>query len=312
MSLDKIEESLGNIVALKEYPTVLRERNEFAEVVDRQKGQLGERDRVIEEQGKKITECQEDAADLRATHEKLKTSFERSEADNDKLAIRVRELESQMASAEGKTLPEIERIMLAREEAAIERRANKVYEQRKMQWNTSEKPKEVATEAIKQLQIITDELRKAPPHSFPKELADSGAPTMVEEVIEREVKRRVNAEFWKKVDGESEKKAKVKLQQLKKEEWPKFMREQVDPRAAEITSLVRTNFGAFITREFSKQCDRCSTVVSFALTSEGVERLIRFGSISVQCSNENCRDWFGRHSIEIRLFELIEACLTQE
>ena len=138
MSLDRIEESMRNIEALKDYPRLLRERNESMDAIAKQGKQLEDQHKVIEDQAKvieqqsrKIEDSQKETKELRGAHEQLKISYETSEANKDKLTIRVNELESQRTSAEGKTLPEIETIMLEREKAAIETRANELYEQHK-------------------------------------------------------------------------------------------------------------------------------------------------------------------------------------
>ncbi|MEM0172600.1 MAG: hypothetical protein QXM60_06320 [Thermoplasmatales archaeon] len=80
----------------------------------------------------------------------------------------------------------------------------------KLEWEKSEKPKEVLNEAIKWLNHVVEQLSKPGPRVFLKEVADAGLPEKVEQIIGSEVRRRLNAEFARRVEEESNRKALTK------------------------------------------------------------------------------------------------------
>jgi len=124
------------------------------------------------------------------------------------------------------------------------------------------------------------------------------------------VRKRVNAEFLRRVEEESERKANEKLEKLKSTEWLRWYKVVVEPRILQLESQIRYNTIKTLEGPWIITCDKCGTKFQVVLTTEGVEELLREGSLTIECQNPNCTDSIlfssSRHKIKVTLKELIE------
>jgi len=118
-----------------------------------------------------------------------------------------------------------------------------------------------------------------------------------------------------------------KLERLKSMEWPAWFsswyKERVEPQINRLESEIRQNAIKTLRGPWNlnKRCDRCGTPLlsPVTLTDQGIEMLLRSGSVSVECQNPNCLDYIlypifpaGRHRVSITLRELIRGWLQAQ
>ncbi len=65
---------------------------------------------------------------------------------------------------------------------------------------------------------------------FHEEIIDAGVPNGIMKILDTEVNRRMDSEFLKRVEKESDKKAQIQLKNLKSVEWPNFAATRILPR----------------------------------------------------------------------------------
>jgi rubrerythrin len=243
---------------------------------------------------------------VRIRDEKIK----KLEEELNNLVSRVRELEEIKTLTEGRTLKEAEELLLKAKEGEVKRLAKELFNQWKSEWERRDKPKEVLNEAIKQLKHIIEQLSKPGPRTFTKEAVDFGLPEKVEEILNLEVSKRINTEFLRRVEEESERKANEKLEKLKSTEWLRWYKVVVEPRILQLESQIRYNAIKTLEGPWIITCDKCGTKFQVVLPTEGVEELLRGGSLMIECQNPNCIDsmlfFSSRHKIKVTLKELIE------
>lgn len=85
----------------------------------------------------------------------------------------------------------------------------------------------------------------------------------------------------------------------------------VGPRAARLEAEIRSNVLELIKRAWSISCDNCGTELELSLTAAGMESLLRLGFMMVECGNQTCKDWRGRHKIKVSLQDLLQSVLTR-
>jgi len=112
------------------------------------------------------------------------------------LKSRVKELEDLKAICDGKTLREAEEIFLRSMRSRIDAEARELSKNIIARWEVEEKPRIVFEEAVKVLRDILDIVVSG--GEAPKNLAD--LVLRVRELIESEVKRRMDQEFYRRVE----------------------------------------------------------------------------------------------------------------
>jgi len=321
MSLEKIDEYIRELEAIKNYDKVKAERDSLlAKVKELEASLSSEREKVeelhqiiksLEEQVRmKSGEIESLKSELAAKDERIKSL----EEDLNNLSSRLKELEEFRAIVEGKTLGEAREAFMKAMEDEIEKRARELFSKFKSEWEGRDKPREVSSEAIILLRRIIEQLGKPEPCSLPEGVKESGLPEKIEEILSSEVKRRIDAEFLRRVEEESSRKAIEKLEKLKSVEWPNWYKVNIEPRILQLESQIRSNIMGLLKGEWIVKCDKCGTQFRITLTAEGLETLLRRGSILVECPNTKCIDFHPfmrfisfRHKIELTLRRLIEA-----
>ncbi len=317
MSFEKIDEYTKELKAIKHYDELEKQRDEALSRIDElleankklkmtQEKLSGENVVLQKSLGEKETEVE----GLRQTSGVKDKKAQSIKLEADGLRVRVQELEDLKVTAEGKTLSEAEKAFLEAAEDEVRRRANETFNSNKDRWEKSEKPEEVSDQALKWLQHIIENLRKPAPRPFLKEVADVGLPERVEENIQAEVNRRLNTEFERRVEDESSKKALVKLEKMKKEEWSSWFRLNVEPSAEALKSTILTNALRLLKGPWTITCDKCGTVGSKELTPREIQDLLLNMPVTVECINPKCMDWLVRHRLLVNLGQLISYRIT--
>ena len=223
--------------------------------------------------------------------------------ENKDLKNRLREFEKLKVISEGKSLVEAQKDFLQTMDKEIIRRTNKRFNSMKNRWETDKKPKEVTKKAIHWLEHILENLRRPGPKLILKELADVGLPEKVEEIINYEVGIRLDAEFMKRVEDESNKIASKKLEERVKIEWPIWLKSKVEPRAKELEEKLMKNSLSLLAGPWDLSCDKCGNQEPIQLTDQEIWRLLRNRFLNLNCLQ--CTNW-----IKVGIESLINQRIT--
>lgn len=218
-------------------------------------------------------------------------------------------LENLRSKWEGKTLTVVIAFEQKEREDEISRRSEERLREIKDGWEENEKPVQVREEAISALRRILTVLQTPEPHHFTDGGSEGEIAKTVTDLLDSRIKQKAEIDFLNRGKELAERMAKSMFDSRKKEVWSKYVEERMGPSLRELQTQIATTFAKFIEGEFIVSCDKCGTENSFKLTSDGVEEVIRGGSISVRCANETCRDTFGGHDIRVFLRDLIKARL---
>jgi hypothetical protein len=322
MSLEKIDQYIKELMAIKYYDTVKLERDNLSKEVEGLRAELSNREakvkelsQINEDSEKKIAESDKRIESLGNELKIKDANIKQSEERVKQLEARISELEGLKVIAEGNTLKEAKEAFLKAREEEIKMEAENLFNGMKTEWEKNVKPKEVLNEAIKWLSHTVEVLSKPGPRFFLKEVDDAGLPDKVEGIISVEVKRRIDAEFLKRVEEESERKAKKKLEHLSSIEWPNWYKLNVEPRILGLEHKIKSNVVAILKGPWNIVCDKCNMKQSVELTPQGIEDVLRSGYVEIECSNPNCTDssWFTtwRHKIRKSLSDLISTYISE-
>jgi len=311
MSLEKVDQYLRDLRAIKEYPTVRAER-------DRLFVENNLKEQEIEELRENIKDLQASKdglqGDLASTTEELR----RSRTQNEELQEELAEMRDTklIVGGEELTLPRIRELVEEAKSDKIKSRAKQLFDELRGEWEVKQKPKEVEAKAISDLRGIIDMLMRPEPRFFLQDAVNLNLPQDVEKLISSEVDRRLDDEFRSRVEQESDRKASEKLEDLKVVEWPKWHTEFVEPKIAELEALIRENALNQLKGTWSMPCDKCGTSLKIELSAEHIASLLRLGSIEVPCPNPQCLDQFlvfrSRHILRPTLGQLIENRVVSE
>jgi len=235
----------------------------------------------------------------------LTTEFHKTGEEVSKLKERIRELEDLKATVDGKTLEEAKEAFLTAKDEEIKEVASEQFNKIKTDWEQDKKPMEVLNTACNLLE------RSLKGGLWIKELAEKGVPEAVIKIVANEVSSRVNQEFVRRVDEESDKRALIKLNQLKNIEWPNWIRMHVEPTSRKLESNIVTNSMKLLEGPWVIACDKCMSQQSVGFNGEGISQLLRNKYIYIECLNPNCRDFIGKHKIKVEVEKLIYYYLTQ-
>ena len=315
MSLDKIDQYIRELEAIKNYDKVKAENERLSAEVRRLRE---ENERLRNEVSARRSEVELLRRELSAKEEEVQKLRREVEV----LSSKARELEELRALADGRSLREALELFLKAKEEEIGRRAKELFEKLRSEWESREKPKEVFEEALKILKAVIDAARPGL-KLVPVEVAEAGLVEKVVKLLNDEVERRLDEEFRRRVEEESERKSLEKLERLKSVEWPRWFsswyRERVEPQISRLESEMRRNAVKALRGPWNlnRRCDRCGTPLPspITLTDLGIEELLRSGGVGIECQNPNCLDYFlilptGRHRVSIALRELIEGAIS--
>ncbi len=134
-------------------------------------------------------------------------------------------------------------------------------------------------------------------------------PGLLTEVLENEVKKRMNNEIKLRIESEAKEMAKANLAQLVTEAWPRFVKESVEPIVQRIIAELGTSLPRFLAEEMTVVCDKCGNRWQHMLDPERIGELITRGETKVTCPDRSCKDVWWRHEIPLWLSDWIAAHL---
>ena len=317
MSLDKIDQYIMELQAIKDYDNVREEKADALKKVEMLENQLSaEKDKVqtlsneVEELRRKQREKEEETKSSRQTLKVKDDETRKIIQEANDFKKRIAELEGLEAMVEGKTLSDAETSFLKAKEEEVSRKADALFQKMKLDWQRSSKLGEVRNDAIRLLKLIIGSIGKAKRVLVQKEVTDSGIYRDVVEFLNSEVQRRIDDEFKRRVESASEYKANEKLEALKSVEWPAWYKMNVEPKIGELESMIRTQILDLMVGIWNIRCDKCGTEQSMQLSPFGIEKLLSEGKILFECFEPGCKDMFGRHCIMVQLRSLIQAKLA--
>lgn len=213
ISLEKYDQYIGELEAVKNYGKVNKERDDAIKRVDEllaiNEELSGRLELLSKEKVDLIDQLREEEAKLQAMAQLLAVK----EEEVLDLKERGEKLESLRAMLDGKSIKELPKTI----EVEIQGMVDKRYEAMKSNWEKSAKPKEVSEQAIKQLKLIILGLklpkwvRKFYPDPEVQVLSER-----VEEEIMADVNKRLDDEFNVRVEMESNRKVVEKIERMKK------------------------------------------------------------------------------------------------
>ncbi|MCP8311499.1 MAG: hypothetical protein L6M37_00915 [Candidatus Methylarchaceae archaeon HK02M1] len=308
--MERIDEYIKDLEAIKYHDQVKKERDDALSRID----ELLDTNSNLETKVKKLSKKNED---LVANVSDLEKAVEVKDKEIDKLKHiskglenRVEELEKLKVVSEGKTLREAEKAFLKAFDKEVKIRGDKTFKSMKDKWERSEKPKEVRNDAIKWLNQVIENRGKPGRRLVLKQLKDVGLPEKVEEVISSEINRGLNAEFMRRVEDESSRKAFEMLDQMASNEWPIWFRENVEPKIKELENSFITYALSRLAGPWTIICDRCGSKRSVEFAADEIQMILKHRHAIVECVNPNCTNFIGRHRIRIELKELISNYIT--
>ena len=246
MSLERIDQYIGELEALKEYKKVRKERDELSLKVGKLENALSaEKDqveRLSQEKREFATgfeekkeEARRSAATAKANHEEL----QRKEKEAKDLRNRVEELEALKVTTDGITLKEAKDLFLKSKEESVRKEGELLSKQLQLQWENSDKPMEVRSEAIRLLKFTIDHMQRG--QGMPEGIVDAGLHKNVRDILNIEVQKRIDEEFSRRVEASSEQKANQKLEDLTRIEWPNWYNMSVTPNVIDLESKIVTS-----------------------------------------------------------------------
>ncbi len=314
MGPDKIDRYIGDLEALKEYDSVCEARVEALRNVGELQKQLHEETMKVEALSDEIDEMkikfQKKEEEVNTLTESMKENAEelmKKNVEVEERRKRIEELETAKATVDGRTLHEAELHFLESKKEEVSSKAGKLFEDMRSEWERWSKPKEVRNDAIALLKATVDNISKEGANHLAKEISDSNIHKDVTKILNDEVRKRLDEEFDRRVETVSEQYANQKLGYLKSVAWPDWYRSNIEPRIIELESAVIRNVMDVLKGSWIISCDKCGTEQSIQLTSVGIEEMFIRGKISVECTQVDCRDFFGRHRIWFDLKSLIEV-----
>jgi len=307
MSLEKISELIQDLEAIKYYEPVKRQRNEAYTINNELKETVAKQEIEINRLSDLLDNKEKDFNTEITQHKQDTDRLEELSKEAETLKGRVKDLEAYKFLAEGKTLAEAEKEFLRAKEDEITRRAEEKFSDMERSWREEDKPNEVKAAAVQNLQAVLS--AREPLHSG-EQLAEAGIPQMVSEILEKEVANRINAEFNKRVEAESERKSLEKLNRLKGVEWPRWFHTAMEPKITLIVDWVNTNLINFLKAPWQIVCDKCGTEQQLELTPQQISLLLTGNNVNFQCRNPNCKDLFRRHTIAMDLPAFLMGLLS--
>jgi len=295
MSLEKSDQYIRELEAIKYYDKVKKERDEALSRIK----ELEEENDGLE---KKLEEKEKEARDLKGALEGMNKELQETKLEINKLKSKINELENLKVTVEGKTLIEAKNAFLVAMDDEIEKRAHARFNSMKSKWEKVEKQKEVFKTATKLLKQVIEK-----PDLLPKELIELSK--KVKEIINSEVEKRLNSEFQRRVQEESDRKASAQLKQMMEIEWPKWYKMNIEPKIIELERKINENVIFLLRGPWLITCDKCGMKQAVELTPERMEILLRNGYVLIECQNPNCIDLIWRHKINISLRDLISYYL---
>lgn len=102
-------------------------------------------------------------------------------------------------------------------------------------------------------------------------------PEKVKRTSNREIERRIDLEFMRRVEEESDRKASENICHEVEIEWPNWFRANVKPKVMELEGKIHSDAFKLLEKSFPITCDKCSLEMFMKLTPQGIGMLLRNG-----------------------------------
>lgn len=317
MSLEKIEQHIKELEAIKYYDEVKRERDEALWKVGALENTKMELEKNVESLTNKVTTIETERSKAKVSAKNLEVEIEKLRSTNIELEKRVAELEQIKVGSEGKTIKEVVEAYLKAEKEEIKKEAEKGSYEIHSEWEKNQKPKEVFETSVRELRRILSSfkgIRYVPVplgSAQPKLPAQPELDQEVNKVLNEEVYRRLDEEFNKRVEIRSNEIALIKFEEWKKLELKKWHDEKVMPEIARLDTSFRTNITAFLRdSDFMIICNKCGKQFPTKFTGEMVSELLIKGKFNLLCMDPNCKDFVIRHQIPITLKDIVDHMIA--
>ncbi len=241
-------------------------------------------------------------------------------------------------------LAEAESRFLKAKEEDIKRRAEEQLNSIKHEWERIEKPKLVTDAVARSLKDVvehiidsaqgvkaaagnpslpspsTSSFEQQPRPSSPA-MPDQELHSKVKSILDNGVRQGLDYEFERRVEAESQNRAKEKFEQIVNTEWPNYYNQNILPLAKELEQIIMRDVFNFLAGPWTITCKICGAAHrSRALSPEEVETLISTKALEFQCYRDYFRSQINlldnllgiAHTFRIGLLELIQDMLVPE
>lgn len=194
--------------------------------------------------------------------------------------------------------------------------------------------KQQRDEALKQCKEIKSKLKpimekiiyvlsSPEPHIYSQDVIEiAGERTIekIDKIIKFEIEKRVDDDFRRRVELESNRRAEAKVKQMVDTEWPKYYRENIEPKAIELETKIKANTLSVLKGPWTIECHICGKRQDNIEinTSDGIQSLLTNGYIDLKCdgvsillSDSRITNLLlnSQHNIRIQFLEMIQNYL---
>jgi hypothetical protein len=96
---------------------------------------------------------------------------------------------------------------------------------------------------------------------------------------------RRNLNFIRRVEIESNQRADEKFNQMKYTEWPKYFRENIEPKVRELETKIKANTFSLLKGPWTIDCDSCGKRQPVEISSQAIQSLLINGFIDLKCDS---------------------------
>lgn len=167
--------------------------------------------------------------------------------------------------------------------------AIKNYEMVKQQRDEALKQyKEIKSKLKPVIENIIDVLSGPEPRIYSQdalEMAGEHTIEKIDKMIKFEIEKRVNDDFRRRVELESNLRAEAKVKQMVDTEWPKYYRENIEPKVIELETKIKDNTLSVLKGPWTIECYICGKRQDNIEinTSDGIQSLLINGYVDLKC-----------------------------
>jgi hypothetical protein len=197
-----------------------------------------------------------------------------------------------------------------------------------------ERVKQQRDEAIKQceeiksklkpvIENIIDVLGRPEPRRYSQDTLEIAGEQIIEKIdksIKLEIEKRVDDDFRRRLELESNLRAEANVKQVVDTEWPKYYRENIEPKVRELETKIKANTLSVLKGPWTIGCYICGKRQDNIEinTSDGIQSLLVNGYVDLKCdgvsiflSDSHITSLMldSQHSIRIQLSEMLQDYL---
>jgi hypothetical protein len=162
-----------------------------------------------------------------------------------------------------------------------------------------ERVKQQRDEAIKQceeiksklkpvIENIIDVLGRPEPRRYSQDTLEIAGEQIIEKIdksIKLEIEKRLDDDFRRRLELESNLRAEAKVKQMVDTEWPNYYRENIEPKVRELETKIKTNALSVLKGPWTIVCYICGKRQDNIEinTSDGIQSLLVNGYVDLKC-----------------------------